>query len=205
MDLILASASPRRRDLLAMLGLSARQVAADIDESLPLDTPLQTAVVALAERKAAAVAKDFPHALVLAADTLVALDGRLYGKPKDASEARATLRALSGKAHDVATGFCLRCGETVVKDVVTTQVVMAGLDAALIDAYINSGEPFGKAGAYAIQGRGAALVEQINGDFFNVVGLPVSHVVRALRRFAEQEFLHAFSGNDSWNNTPLKF
>ena len=194
MDLILASASPRRRDLLAMLGLSSRQIAADVDESLSPDTPLCDAVKLLAERKAVVVAKSHPHSVVLAADTLVALDGRLFGKPENADAAHEMLRTLAGAQHTVATGFCLRQKERMISDVVTSRVTMAPFDGTLIDAYVASGEPFGKAGAYAVQGKGAVLVTHIEGDFFNVVGLPLSAVAKALRCFGDNEFLHAFAG-----------
>lgn len=194
MDLILASASPRRRDLLAMLGLSARQIAADIDESLPLDTPLRDAVTLLAERKALAVAQSHPQAVVLAADTLVALEGRLFGKPQSADDAKDMLCRLAGSQHEVATGYCIRQGERVISDVVVSRVSMAAFDDTLIDAYIASGEPFGKAGAYAVQGKGAVHVTHIEGDFFNVVGLPLSGVAKALRCFGDQEFLQALAG-----------
>ncbi|MBV7434371.1 Maf family protein [Cardiobacteriaceae bacterium TAE3-ERU3] len=194
MNLILASASPRRRDLLAMLGLSARQIAADVDESLPLGTSLSDGVKLLAERKALTVAQLHPHAVVLAADTLVALDGRLFGKPQTADDAREMLRTLAGTQHEVATGFCICQGERVVVDVVVSRVRMVPFDEALIDAYIASGEPFGKAGAYAVQGKGAVLVAHIEGDFFNVVGLPLSSVAKALRSFGDNEFLQAFAG-----------
>jgi septum formation protein len=125
-----------------------------------------------AERKARAI--DAGGRLVLGVDTLVALDGTVYGKPADAREARTTLRTLSGREHAVIGGLCLRRGEESRTGVATTLVRFRTLDDALIDAYLDTGEWRDRAGAYAIQGRGAALVERIEGDYFNVVGLPVA-------------------------------
>ncbi|UJF24211.1 Maf family protein [Suttonella sp. R2A3] len=194
MNLVLASQSPRRRDLLTMLGVSFTQCAAEVDETVAQGVSLEDSVRQLAERKASAVAGRYSQdQIILAADTLVGLDDRLFGKPADDAEALSMLRSLAGRTHRVATGFCLRRGDEVYREVVCTQVTMMPADEALFAAYIASGEPFGKAGAYAVQGRGAALIEAINGDFFNVVGLPVHALVRRLRQMDEMIFLQAFS------------
>lgn len=177
-----------------MLGLSFTQCAAQVDESLAAGTALTDAVAQLAERKAAAVAARVAHdQVILAADTLVGIDDDLFAKPNDAADALSMLRRLAGRTHQVATGLCVRQGDQVYRDVVCTQVTMLPTDEALLAAYVASGEPFGKAGAYAAQGRGAALLARIEGDFFNVVGLPVSAVVRILRQIDNTIFLQAFS------------
>jgi septum formation protein len=175
--LVLASASPRRRELLARLGLTFRVVPADIDETpLPGERPVAL-VRRLAAAKAAAVAGD----PVLAADTIVEVDGTILGKPVDADDARVMLRRLSGRAHHVHTGIAVRSGERVQVDVATTVVTFVPLTPALVDWYVAGGESLDKAGAYAIQGTGGAFVEHVRGSVSNVVGLPLTTVVRLLR------------------------
>ena len=183
-DLILASRSPRRKYLLEQAGLNFRVMPSRIDESKrPLSAP-RDYVRSLAIAKAWDVARFHPDSWVLGADTIVAVDDRMLGKPKSAREARVMLRRLSGKTHEVFTGFCL-CRQRVareVADTVRTQVTFKSLTDQEIDWYINTGEPFDKAGAYAIQGLGTFLVRRINGSYTNVVGLPVCEVVEILIR-----------------------
>jgi septum formation protein len=176
-ELILASASPRRRELLARAGVPFAVVAADVDEDvLPGERPL-TYGARVARAKAQAVAALHPDALVLAADTVVTLDGAVHGKAATPAEARAMLDTLAGRTHLVATAVCLW---RRVDFVVTTEVDMRRPSAAELDAYVRSEEWRGKAGAYAIQGIGAALVRGIRGSYTNVVGLPLCEVLEAL-------------------------
>ena len=182
--MILASQSPRRIELMREAGFDARVIPANIDETaLPDESPFDL-VERLARAKAAAVAKE--HAEegepVVAADTIVALAGELLGKPADEADARRMLHALSGKTHQVATGVCIVRDESV-ESFVDITVTFYELSHDEIDAYVATGEPMDKAGAYGIQGQyGRMLVEKIDGDFYNVVGLPIAKVVRALSR-----------------------
>lgn len=177
MQMILASASPRRIELLHQFGIDFKSVPAAIDESVSLDADPAETVMSLAFQKAFAVAKDHSDALVIASDTVVHLD-RIFGKPHSENEARLMLRALSGRVHDVYTGVALVCIETRQKIVSysRTQVRFKALFEADIERYLDTGEPFDKAGAYGIQGYGALLVEGIVGDYYNVMGLPLSHL-----------------------------
>ncbi len=171
--LVLASASPRRRELLAALGLTPPVRPVDVDET-PIDGEAAVdCVLRLARAKAEASAR--PGELVLAADTLVVLDGAILGKPKDPREARAMLGRLSGRDHLVQTGVAVRDGDTaaVAAAVETTRVTIAPITAEQIADYVATGEPLDKAGAYAIQGLGAVFVERIDGNYSNVVGLPL--------------------------------
>lgn len=181
--MILASQSPRRIELMREAGYDIRVIPADIDETpLPDETPLAL-VERLARAKAQAVAALPGNAdeTVLAADTIVALDGVLLGKPADEAEAKRMLRRLSGRTHQVATGVCIAHGAERRSFVDVTDVTFFELTDAQIDTYVASGEPRDKAGAYGIQGAdGRLLVERIDGDFYNVVGLPIAKVVRAL-------------------------
>ncbi len=183
-DLILASQSPRRKYLLEQAGLTFRVIPSRIDESdRPLTAPADY-VRQLAEAKARDVAANHRDSWVLGADTIVAVDDRLLGKPASAREARTMLGRLSGKTHQVYTGFCLvhQRRAFCLADTVRTDVVFKTLTAREIDWYIHSGEPFDKAGAYAIQGLGTFLVRRITGSYTNVVGLPVCEVVEILLR-----------------------
>ncbi|MGD8267377.1 MAG: Maf family protein [Desulfobacterales bacterium] len=183
-DLILASQSPRRKYLLEQAGLTFRVMPSRIDESKRPRSAPDDYVQSLAIAKAEDVARLHPDSWVLGADTIVAVDARMLGKPKSAQEARIMLRRLSGKTHHVFTGFCLCRRRTArrVADTVRTEVTFKSLTDQEIDWYINTGEPFDKAGAYAIQGLGTFLVRRINGSYTNVVGLPVCEVVEILIR-----------------------
>jgi septum formation protein len=182
--LILASQSPRRKYLLEQAGLIFRVMPSCIDESKRPQSAPDDYVQSLAIAKAEDVARLHPDSWVLGADTIVAVDARMLGKPKSAQEARIMLQRLSGKTHHVFTGFCLCRRRTAhrVADTVRTEVTFKSLTDQEIDWYINTGEPFDKAGAYAIQGLGTFLVRRINGSYTNVVGLPVSEVVEILIR-----------------------
>jgi septum formation protein len=177
---VLASASPRRRDLLAQMGVEPVVVPADIDESvLPGEHPVAY-VRRLSVAKATAIAAE-PTDLVIAADTTVDLDGRILGKPADAAEARAMLRALSARTHRVHTGVTLRLGGRTATDVATTMVTFTPITDHALEWYVGTGEPFDKAGAYAIQGQAAVFVASVKGSVSNVVGLPLTTVVALAR------------------------
>lgn len=191
-NLILASASPRRKELLEAMGLPFSVLVPDADESVvSKDAPPRLYVQELALLKAGAAVRLLPPKLqagrlVLAADTIVCLDDGILGKPKDENEAFAMLSSLSGRTHTVYTGFCVMRaadGFSVCRHVCTT-VRFRPLSPDLIQRYIHTGEPMDKAGAYGIQGLGAMLVAGIEGDYFNVVGLPVGELASVL----EQEF-----------------
>lgn len=176
----LASSSPRRRELLEQAGISFTVAPADADERFADGTPPEAAVKLLARRKADAVFAHHPDGTILAADTVVALGETILGKPKTPARAVEMLRLLSGKTHEVFTGFCILSRERCVVESVRTEVTFYPLTEREIDAYVSTGEPMDKAGAYGIQGRGALLVQEIAGDYYNVVGLPVARVARLL-------------------------
>jgi len=181
MPLILASASPRRRELLASAGFQFEVVVPVIDETpLPGEPPRAT-VLRLAREKASDVAAKHPGHLVLAADTTVVLDGRMMEKPRDGDEARHMLLSLSGRTHEVLTAFALWQNNSLHSDVCTTRVTFRSLSQDEIETYVATGEPMDKAGAYGIQSGAAHMVRAIHGSYTNVVGLPLAEIV---------EFLH---------------
>jgi septum formation protein len=179
--LVLASASPRRRQLLASLGLDPVVRPADVDETPQADEAPVALVRRLATTKASTVARADAE-VVLAADTEVALDGRSLGKPRDDDHAAAMLRSLAGRTHPVVTGIAVASAGGVEVAHVATEVTFSALSDEDIAWYVGTGEPMGKAGAYAIQGAGAVLVERIDGSASNVVGLPLAETVALLRR-----------------------
>lgn len=185
MDIILASGSPRRRELLEQIGVKDyRIVTPDVDEHVAGRPAPAALVEELSRRKAEAVReKAGADALVIAADTVVALDGAILGKPHSREEAVQMLAALSGKEHAVYTGVTVLRGDEAVTEHERTAVTFRELTGAEIDAYVSTGEPMDKAGAYGIQGVGALLVSGIGGDYFNVMGLPVCRLGRVLRSF----------------------
>lgn len=172
LPLILASRSPQRRAILEQLGVSFTVVVPEVQERE--QGPPEEVALHNARLKAQAVAAQRPDDLVLAVDTVVCLDGRLYGKPGSEAEARQTLSALSGRRHEVISGLCLVEQGQRVAGTATTAVRFRPLEERLIAWYLKSEEWRERAGAYAIQGRGAALVEGIEGDYLNVVGLPLA-------------------------------
>ena len=180
MKLILASNSPRRAEILTKGGFSFEKRVADTDETLPANLSPAAAVETLAQRKGCAVFRAADE-VVLAADTVVALDNRILGKPKDENDATEMLRALSGHTHSVFTGVYITDGKREFLFHVQTRVSFYQLTDAEIDTYVQSGEPMDKAGAYGIQGRGALFVEKIDGDYLNVVGLPLAKTARILK------------------------
>lgn len=189
-DFILASASPRRRELMELMGLDFDVVVSEADESVvPKDLPIKLYVQELALLKASVTAKQVlknKKAHVIAADTVVTLDGKILGKPKDKADAEAMLAALSGRTHEVYTGICvmrMSDAKSVCKSV-CTRVTFKELTDDKIKKYVKTKEPMDKAGAYGIQGKGSLLIDGIEGDYFNVVGLPVASLAELL----ENEF-----------------
>ena len=182
-SLILASASPRRRELLETLSLTFSVMPAHVDERPHGAEPPEAYVARLARTKAEHLARQFPAAWVLGADTVVVLDRRILGKPADAAAAHAMLSSLSGREHTVMTGVAVVRLDTGITrgDVVSTRVRFHNLLPTEIEAYIATGEPFDKAGAYAVQGRGGQFVAALEGCYNNVVGLPLERAVALLR------------------------
>ena len=183
LPLLLASASPRRAELLRIAGIPFVCEPSRAAE-LPVGTcPPETLVVENARRKASEVSARFPGRLTLGADTVVVLDGQTLGKPSDRADAARMLRALSGRTHEVMTGVCLTDGTIVQTDLCVTRVHFRALDDDRVARYVASGECDDKAGAYGIQGRGSLLVEDIEGDYCNVVGLPLCRIDKMLDDF----------------------
>ncbi|MBQ7780052.1 MAG: septum formation protein Maf [Clostridia bacterium] len=188
-NVILASKSPRRHELLSMLGFGIKTVVSDVDEDLiTADTPALLASK-LAHTKALAVANevgtnDLP---IIAADTLVEVNGEILGKPKDAADARRMLKMLSGSVHYVHTGISVIYRNNEINLTDTAKVFFRDIDEDELDAYIASQEPFDKAGAYGIQGKAGAFVERIEGDFFSIMGLPICAVTKALKQLTKDD------------------
>ncbi len=179
--LVLASISPRRRELLASLGVKVDVVPSSYNEmNMPELTPIELARTH-ALGKLYGVLGQPPEAIVVAADTVVDLDGTPLGKPRDAHDASEMLRALSGRRHVVHTAFALTLEDDVIERTASTEVRFAPLSQQEIAEYVATGDSMDKAGAYGIQGRGAALVERIDGDFYTVMGFPLGLFVRTLR------------------------
>jgi len=182
MRVILASQSPRRRELLSLVGIEHEVQPADINETPWPDEAPVPHTERLARAKAMVIAARAPDALVIAADTIVVIDGDILGKPADIAEARAMLRRLSGRTHEVCTAMAVAVGDRVESEVVRVPVRFRELDDETIARYVNTGEPMDKAGAYGIQGYGATIVEHIEGDFFAVMGLSLVTVVQLAER-----------------------
>jgi septum formation protein len=184
--LVLASASPRRRELLRCAGIAFEAQAADIPEDPIPGENAQRYAERLAREKALAVARLRPQDCVLGADTVVVVDGQILGKPSDAADAACLLRLLSGREHRVITGVCLVYQDQPVVASETTVVTVSEITEQEIADYVASGEPMDKAGAYAIQGIASRWIPRIEGDYSNVVGLPVALVFRMLREISSQ-------------------
>jgi septum formation protein len=178
--LILASRSPRRAELLRSAGIEFAVAAADVDETPRAHEAAEDYVQRVAAEKALA-AEATPQDVVLGADTVVVIDGLLLGKPVDAADAERMLRLLSDRRHEVITGICIRKASQVMRDWAATKVWFNALSDGEIAAYIASGEPLDKAGAYAIQGLASKFIDRIDGSYSNVVGLPVSLVYKYIR------------------------
>ncbi len=182
-NIILASASPRRKELLQLAGVNFTVDVADADETLEEGISPETAVKHLARIKADAVFQNHPDSVVIGADTVVAIDNKILGKPKNYDQANEMLNTLSGRKHFVFTGVCIISKEKTTVFSQKTAVEFYPLSQNEIDEYIASGDCFDKAGGYGIQTNGCVLVKGIEGDYFNVVGLPVAETVRRLKEF----------------------
>ena len=181
--IILASGSPRRQELLGRIGIRDFQISVpQVEEVCPEGLTPQETVCHISRQKSAAVASQ-PEDIVITADTMVFLDDKRLGKPRDEADALRMLSALQGRSHLVCTGVTVRQADTLLTRAQTTQVWFRPASEAELKAYIRSGEPMDKAGAYGVQGLGALLVERIDGDFFNVMGLPVVLLSRMLAQF----------------------
>ena len=190
MELILASQSPRRRDLLGLLRVPFTVLPADIDEKMDPTLPPQQEVARVSRLKAEATPRD-PGDVVIAADTIVVLDGQILGKPADRQEAAGMLRALSGRDHQVMTGLAVLRDDRALVCTEITDVHFRPLTDGEILRYVDTGEPMDKAGAYGIQGYAAPFVERIRGDYYNVMGLPVCRLWQMLQDLAPQ-FMEEF-------------
>ncbi|MCH5193055.1 MAG: septum formation protein Maf [Oscillospiraceae bacterium] len=183
MKIILASASPRRQELLRYIVPDFDILPADIDETIPEGIAAERSAEYLAVKKAEHISEKYPDSLVIGSDTVVIIGGEILGKPADKADAERMLRKLSGKVHTVVTGVCLSLGGRSESFSNETKVKFYPLTDEEISAYIATGEPMDKAGAYGIQGFGSVLVEGIEGDFFNVMGLPVASLKRKIEEF----------------------
>lgn len=185
MEIILASQSPRRKEILSLLDIPFKIMVSDADETADESLPAYFIAESLSLKKAAAVAKNIDtEAIVIGADTIVVSEGKILGKPKDNDDAAAMLSALSGRTHSVISGVTVMDTKSAKSEsfYVETKVTFAELTDTEIADYIASGEPCDKAGAYGIQGRGGKFVEKIEGDYFNVVGLPLSKLYQVLKK-----------------------
>jgi len=180
--LVLASISPRRKAILKQIGIPFDTAESMIEETLYGETQPADIACHIATRKVESIQHTYKNRWILGADTIVVINKTIFGKPKNPGECRDMLHLLKGKTHEVITGFCIHDpGKKLVHlEAVMTEVKIKELSNIEIEAYINTDEPFGKAGAYAIQGIGSFMIEQINGSYTNVVGLPVFEVVNAL-------------------------
>ena len=185
MNVILASQSPRRKELLGLLNIPFTVCVADIDETPDPSLSAAEDVARLSRLNAAAIPKNADD-LIIAADTIVVFNGRLLGKPKDAQDAKAMLKMLSGNVHQVMTGMTVLYKNKQISHTEITQVSFRELTDSEIDAYIQSGDPMDKAGSYGIQSGGAVFVNEIHGDYFNVVGLPVCKLSQILKEITEE-------------------
>lgn len=183
--IILASNSPRRKELLLQIGLSFTPDPADVDEGVLAGEAPEAYARRLARQKALVAAGRAEEGIIIAADTIVVLDSVILGKPSDAQDAKRMLRMLSGRMHRVITALAVldRRSEELAEDAAVTKVWFCELAEPEIDSYVRTGEPLDKAGAYGIQGRGALLVDRIDGCYYNVVGLPLTLLAGLLRRF----------------------
>jgi len=183
--IILASASPRRRELLALVGLKFIVDAGEYEEDMNTDLSPPELAKFLSRKKAEDAAGRHKNAIIIAADTFIVFRGALMGKPRDEGEAKAMLKKLSGKTHSVITGYTIINTESrkSLSRVIQTRVSFKRLTVQEVDVYVRSKEPLDKAGAYAIQGLGSIIVRKIEGDYFNIIGLPLSSLADSLKRF----------------------
>ncbi len=184
-NFILASASPRRKEIFKQIGIDIKVVESSINESIRTDERPEQIAMSLAFQKAIDVSNKVDNSIIIAADTIVVKENEIIGKPKNKLDARKTLQLLSGQKHNVITGFALIDNNRLTKivDYELTEVYFKDLDTIEIEAYLETYEFLDKAGSYAIQGKGSLLVEKINGCYFNVVGLPISKINDSLKKY----------------------
>ncbi|TFZ40012.1 septum formation inhibitor Maf [Soehngenia longivitae] len=184
-NFILASASPRRKEIFKQIGIDIKVVESSINESIRTDERPEQIAMSLAFQKAIDVSNKVDNSIIIAADTIVVKENEIIGKPKNKLDARKTLQSLSGQKHSVITGFALIDNNRLTKivDYELTEVYFKDLDTIEIEAYLETYEYLDKAGSYAIQGKGSLLVEKINGCYFNVVGLPISKINDSLKKY----------------------
>ena len=192
LPLILASSSPRRQEILSSAGIKFEVIPSEVDESFLPGESLEEQVVRLARMKALKAAEKYKDRWVLAADTIVVIDGKILGKPRSRREAEEMLQMLSDREHRVITGYCLMQASSrrSREGKVITRVRFKALSPEEIRWYLDTGEPFDKAGGYAIQGKAAFMVKEINGSYTNVVGLPLTEVVEALKELEAVDLFH---------------
>lgn len=178
---ILASRSPRRKELLEKCGITFECEPADIDETLDETLSLQEAVKDLSFRKADAILKEHPESIIIGSDTIVTLDGKVLGKPVDREDAKNMLRKLSGRTHQVITGLCILSSSRRYCNASVSDVTFMNMSEEEIDAYVQSGECDDKAGAYGIQGLGGKYITHISGDYYAIMGLPLNMVYEELK------------------------
>lgn len=181
-EVILASKSPRRQELLKIIFDQFKVVSKDVDETLDLKQGLDQALKQLAYKKACEVFKEFPNALVIGADTMVILDDQILGKPKSKLEAYQYLSALSNRWHEVKTAISILYKDQHINFVQTSKVKFMALSETEINQYIETSEPYDKAGGYGIQGFGAKYIEKIDGDYYNIMGLPINSLYQHLKQ-----------------------
>lgn len=185
--LILASKSPRRKELLQDCGFAYRIVSCDCDETIQKDLPIEKAIEQIAYQKAKTVLQAFPDQLVLGCDTMVIYQGQPLGKPKDREDAKRMLTQLSGKTHHVISGVAILGADTHIVFHDMTEVTFYDIEEDLLQQYLDSDEPYDKAGAYGIQGKGKLFVKEIHGDYYNVMGLPVAKIYRELKKLIKNQ------------------
>lgn len=185
MKIILASASPRRKELLKNIIENFECIPSDIDETVPENIPLLSGPEYLAVKKAKFLSEKYKDSIIIGADTTVFIDNRALGKPLDKADAVNMLSLLSGRTHTVITGCALFYNGISISFSNSTDVEFYPLDSCLIQEYVRSGEPLDKAGAYGIQDKGCLFVKKIAGDYYNVMGMPVSELYRKLNKFKE--------------------
>lgn len=183
--IILASTSPRRRELMKLLGVPFEIAASDYEEDMKLKMPPDKLAIYLSAGKAAAVAQKHPQALVIGADTIVAYRNQIFGKPKTLAEARKMLKAFSGHPHSVFTGFTIIDGKAgrIVTRAIETKLYFRKLSTKEIDHYVRLRKPLDLAGAYAIQDQASLFIEKIDGNYYNIVGLPIYYIAKELKKF----------------------
>lgn len=188
--IVLASGSPRRQELLTRIGITEFDIRVpETEETYPAGlSPAETVAYISREKSEAAAALCAPEEIVITADTMVFLDDARLGKPRDEADALRMLTALQGRRHTVCTGVTVRQGDRCLTETESTLVYFRPAETAELQCYIRTGEPMDKAGAYGVQGKGALLVEKLDGDFFNVMGLPVLRLSRMLKQFGVRFF-----------------